>query len=176
MTKKKRLTKEVEEQIVDQPEETKSGLDYQELYLRTRADLENLQKRQEQERQALIKYAGAELILELLPVIDNFYRATEHIPAEQKENSWVTGIQHIQKQLLDVLDQRGVQEIPLKPGDPFDHLKAEAIGTTVDERYPEDSIAEIAQRGYVYHEKVIRPARVIVTAKPATETQAEPTK
>lgn len=144
-----------EEVISDSP-------DYQSLWQRTLADQENLRKRFDQERLTQAKFALGGFIEELLPVVDNFYRATEHVPAEQQNNGWVTGILYIQKQLLDVLEKEGLKEIATKSGDHFDPHRHEAIGTAVHPDQPEETILEIKNKGYQLHDRVLRPVQVIV--------------
>ncbi|MCC2631366.1 MAG: GrpE protein [Patescibacteria group bacterium] len=141
-----------------QPEE-----DYKEKWQRALADMENLRKRTEQERVTFAKYSSESFIEELLPVVDNFYRATEHVPAEQQGSPWVTGIQYIQKNLLDVLEQRGVKEIAAKPGDAFNPSQHEALSSVEDSEQPEDTIVQVIGRGYLLHDKVLKPAQVIVS-------------
>jgi molecular chaperone GrpE len=145
----------------EQPVE--EALDYHSLYQRSLADLENSRKRMEEEKRQFGKFALEGFIEELLPVIDNFYRATEHIPDEQKEAGWVTGILYIQKQLADTLAQRGVTEISAKVGDQFDPHRHEAIATENNPEIPDDHIIEIKNRGYMLHDRVLRPAHVVVS-------------
>lgn len=149
--------------------------DYQALYQRALADQENARKRFDTEKQMSQKFALMGFILDLLPVIDNFYRATEHVPEDQKDSPWLTGIQYIQKQLLDLLAQYNVTEIETKPGDPFDSQKHEAIGTVVNDQFQDDQIVEVKNRGYLLHERVLRPAQVIVnTLDTSAKADANP--
>lgn len=144
--------------------------DYKELYQRALAEGENRHKRHEQERKSYIKYALQGFVEELLPVIDNFYRATEHVPEEQKDSPWVTGIQYIQKQLIDVLESNGVREIGTKPGDPFDPEIHEALSTEPSDTVPDHHVNEVKMHGYRLEDRVIRPARVVVSSGPDSET------
>lgn len=137
--------------------------DYKGMYQRSLADLENNRKRYEQDKQQFAKYALTGATESILPVVDNFYRATDHIPAEQKDTPWTTGIMHIRKQLLDSLETWGVQEIPVKPGDPFDPSIHEAIGTLEETDIPEDHVATIQNRGYRLNGQVVRPAIVLIS-------------
>lgn len=132
---------------------------------RSVAELENFRKRSEQESALRSKFASEGFVLDILPVVDNFYRATEHVPADLEKAPWVAGIQYIQKQLLDMIAAYGVGEIPAKVGDAFTADTQEAVGTTVDSEKPEGVIAQIVQRGYRLHDKVIRPVQVIVTKR-----------
>lgn len=139
--------------------------DYEALYLRALADQENARKRASVEKEQFAKFAQTGAVLDLLPVVDNFYRATEHIPEDQKGSPWLTGIMYIQKQLIDVLTQMGVEEIAAKPGDAFNSELHEAIGTAINEEVPEDHIITIQNKGYTLHGKVIRPVQAIVSKR-----------
>jgi molecular chaperone GrpE len=139
--------------------------DYQDLYQRSVAEQENLKKRLEQEKRQFTQFALAGAVESLLPVVDNFYRATEHVPAENQNSAWLTGIMHIQKQLSDVLAEWGVEEIGVKPGDAFNPEEHEAIGTTEVSEVPEDAVAVVNQRGYKLNGKVLRPAKVTTNTK-----------
>lgn len=149
--------------------DTEDHADYKEKWQRALADLENARKRFEQEKQALGKFAVAALLEDLLPVLDNFDRATEHVPAEEKDSPWVAGIQYIRKNLHDAVEGHGVSEIPALPGEAFDPATQEAIGTVASADKPEDTVAEIKAKGYRLHDRVLRPALVTVYRKPAAE-------
>jgi molecular chaperone GrpE len=146
---------------------------------RCAADFENYKKRQTENQKDLIAYSNINLILEILPVLDNFHISTDHVPEDQKKSPWVVGIMHIQKQLEKVLEDNGVKEIVVKEGDKFDPEIHEAVGDAnlpaspaggrihANQRMEENSIKEqgikkILQKGYKINNKVIRAARVIV--------------
>lgn len=115
---------------------------------RERADFLNYKKEEIERINALVKYANEEIILKLLPVLDNLCLATNHIKDE--------GVLQIKKQLEDFLAKEGIEHIEVV-GKPFDPNTMEAIegdGQTV---------AEEVQRGYTLHGKLIRPAKVKVT-------------
>jgi molecular chaperone GrpE len=136
--------------------------DFQVLYQRSLADLENMRRRFDDERKLLGKMAVGDLVIDLLPVLDNFTRATEHVPEAEKNSAWATGILYIRKQLMDVLAERGVQEIHAKSGDPFDPSTHEAIGSVNNSDQPDDTISEVKSIGYKLHDRVMRPVQVIV--------------
>ena len=144
---------------------------YLDGWKRAQADFENYKKRQAENQKDLIRYAGENMILEILPVLDNFHASTEHIPEGQKENPWVTGIMHIQKQLEKILEDNGVAEIVIKSGDEFDPEIMEAIKSDANNanEHANDAnnkktykVKKVAQKGYKIDGKVIRAARVIV--------------
>jgi len=163
MVKKPQETPESEEQLITE-EPVVAEPDYKVLYQRLLADQENNRRRFEQDKQQYAKYALVGAAESLLPVVDNFYRATEHVPADQKDSAWLTGIMHIQKQLGAALEEWGVEEIPAKPGDAFDPQLHEAIGTVENAEIPEDHIATIQNRGYRLNGRVIRPV-IVLTSK-----------
>jgi molecular chaperone GrpE len=133
---------------------------------RCMADFENYKKRQQENQKSLGEYLKIDSMLRILPVIDNFHSATEHIPAEQKEVPWVVGIMYIQKQLEDILKENGVTEITVKVGDEFDPTFHEAIADNEvkedGEKDLDNKIKKVVVKGYKLGEKVIRAARVIV--------------
>ncbi len=173
------FTKDKKESIVKAKEylEMKNSL---EGWKRCMADFENYKKRQSEERKDMIAFSNVNLISELIPILDNFHASTSHIPEEQKENPWVTGIMYIQKQLEKVLQDYGVLEIEVKVGDEFDPNIMEAItdanlpastredasstrgGRTECESTNKDVVIKVLMKGYKINNKVIRAARVIV--------------
>lgn len=137
---------------------------------RSLAEFENYKKMQAESQKDRIRYATENIVMQIIPVIDNFHTSTAHIPKEQKDDPWVTGIMYIQKQLESVLTENGIEEINLKEGDNFDTKFCEAVldnkccndeKCEKKEKY-KNKIKQIILRGYKIGEKVIRPARVIV--------------
>jgi len=133
------------------------------------ADFENYKKRQQESAKNIGGYIREDMILQIIPVIDNFHSATEHIPQDQKELPWVVGIMYIQKQLDDVLKENGIVEMDVKVGDEFDPNLHEAIASNKEEVKSKkqevenaNKITRIVLKGYKLNEKVIRAARVIV--------------
>ncbi len=130
---------------------------------RTMADFENYKKRQTEERKELIAFSNANLLSEIIPVLDNFHASTEHIPKEQKDGAWVVGIMHIQSQLEKVLEDNGVLEIKIEVGDEFSPEMMEAIENKEGEKKEcKNVVSKIVQKGYKMGGRVIRAARVIV--------------
>ncbi len=141
---------------------------------RSLAEFENYKKMQAESQKDRIRYATENIVMQIIPVIDNFQTSTAHIPEDQKDNPWVTGIMYIQKQLENVLTENGVEEINLKEGDNFDTKYCEAVSDSCchDEKCLDDKckekkkfknkIKKVILRGYKIGEKVIRASRVIV--------------
>jgi molecular chaperone GrpE len=139
----------------------KKAQEYLDGWKRATADYQNLQKEIAKEKQEIIKYANANLILSLLPVVDHFAMARTAIPEDQKTAQWVLGIEHIYRQLLDLLKCEGITKMETA-GTPFDPLQHEAVGTRKQEGIHGGQILEETRSGYEYHGKVIQPAQVII--------------
>ena len=134
---------------------------------RVLADFENYKKRQMESQKELGGYLIEKLVLDIVPVLDNFRAATSHVPPEQKDSPWVTGIQYIEKQLETVLTENGVTVIEAEPGTLFDPSLHEAVDTEATEDNKDNTeqhkIVKVLQKGYKVGGKVIRPARVSVS-------------
>lgn len=127
---------------------------------RERADAVNLRRRHEAEISQLRTRVKANVVQELLPVIDNFERALKHVPADLKDNDYVKGVQAVVKQFEQTLEQMGVQRIRTV-GEHFDPHLHEAVG--IEEGDGEHQvISEELQAGYRLGDDVIRHAMVKV--------------
>ncbi|MGB4833913.1 MAG: nucleotide exchange factor GrpE [Candidatus Moraniibacteriota bacterium] len=149
--------------------------------LRILADFENFKKRVKNDEKELYGHLTSQIVTELIPVLDNFHAATEHVPADAAGSPWVTGITYIEKQFEDVLANYGVTPLEVKPGDAFDPTQHEALSmtnnqplTTHDEKDNSDQeqessvvgrqlIMKVVQKGYQIKGKLVRPAKVIVS-------------
>lgn len=134
--------------------------DFYNRLARLQADYENFRRRTRQEKEDLCKYASEQLVLKLLPVLDNFERALEAEGDSLKD--YKSGVEMIYRQFQDVLSLEGVEAIPAV-GEPFDPVKHEAVFREESEEYPENTIIEELRRGYVLKDKVIRPSMVKVS-------------
>lgn len=134
---------------------------------RTQADFENYKKRQAVQQKELGGYLIEKLLLDIIPVLDNFHQATMHVPPEQKDSPWVTGIQYIEKQLEDAIKTNGVEVIEVKEGDTFDPQIHEAVsgeeGSSKEQEAEEEQqiVAKVLQKGFKVGDRVVRPAKVI---------------
>ncbi|PJC38183.1 nucleotide exchange factor GrpE [Candidatus Peregrinibacteria bacterium CG_4_9_14_0_2_um_filter_41_14] len=129
---------------------------------RTMADLQNLQKRTQIERLQLYPQAQADLMIEFLPVIDNFQRAFENIPESLKTDNWVQGMTQIEKQFTDILNKTGLEEIV--PDTDFNPNEHEALVEVEGEK---NQVIQVFEKGYRFKDKVIRAAKVSVGNSPA---------
>lgn len=125
---------------------------------RAKADLINYKKEEFVHLQEVAKYGNVELIKDLITVLDNFDLGLRSL---EKAGPVEKGVYLIRTQIEDILKKRGLEKIELKPGDPFDPTVAEAL-SEVDADRPPGTIVEEIEPGYKLHDKVLRPARVII--------------
>ena len=125
---------------------------------RSQADFINYKRRSEQEKEEIGKFATSILMLSLLPIVDDLERAFDSIPPHLAQLTWVDGIRLIERKLQASLEAQGLS--PLKAtGEPFDPNLHEA---TMYRKGEEGIVIEELQKGYKLHDKVIRPAMVVV--------------
>ena len=143
--------------------------------LRLAAELANLQKRFETERELLKKHAGRDLLEKLFPILDNFYRASTHAPKVSLEDlpnlteedyqkifNYFSGLRLIERQLEQVLGEAGLKRISTA-GAPFDHNLHEAISHEPSIEVPADHIIAEIEAGWMLDGKVLKPAKVRVS-------------
>jgi molecular chaperone GrpE len=169
MKKEEKDKKATIENETDQTKTTKSTGDLEqkveELTLgwqRCQADFTNYRRQAEEDKKRLIKTANADLMMEIVPVLDNFQLAAKHMPAELETNNWASGIRQIEKQLEDILSNEGLKKI-VTVGAQFDPYLHEAVEQTSSDK-PEGEIIEEISVGYEFDGKVLRPARVKVSS------------
>lgn len=139
--------------------------DYRNRMMRVAADLENFRKRTAREKEDMRKYGIDRVILELLPVLDNLERALDHADKSADSTTIVDGIRMVQRQFITALEKHGVRGYDAK-GEHFDPQKHEAIQQIETTEHPTGFVLEEYQRGYYLHERLIRPALVVVARNP----------
>lgn len=144
--------KELEIRVKDLEQKSQEYLDG---WKRAKADFINYKKEQEHTVQEFIKFANQNLLLQILPVLDNFYIAIKHLPKDLQDNEWVKGILHIKTQLEDILKNQGVEEIKTV-GERFNPEFHEVVSG--DEQG--DVVVEEVRKGYRLHGKLVRAAKV----------------
>ena len=131
-----------------------------EKYTRLLADFDNMRARNEKENSKMFDYGASETLEKLLPVIDNFERALDHV-AEEERTPFEEGIEMIYKQLMETLEKIGVT--PMNPvGKEFDPNFHNAVIHVEDENAGENVVLEEMQKGYMYKDKVLRHSMVKV--------------
>jgi molecular chaperone GrpE len=138
----------------------------QERYLRTLADFENFRRRTGREREDWRRQAQEGLLREILPVLDNFERALGAPPAPGTDRAFRTGVELIHRDFLAALERIGVRPFTAV-GQPFDPTHHEAVGRVERDDVDDQTVIAEPLRGYLFQERVLRPAQVVVAVRPA---------
>lgn len=180
MAKEKKQTEEINEEIsnessveesVDNNQESSTETNELETKLnealdkniRLQAEFVNYKTRTEQEKMIMFKYEGESFIKQILEVVDDFERAIlmDDNDLSDEVSNFLKGFKMIYTRLIGILDNLGVKEIEVE-GKEFDPNYAEAILTDHDETKPENVVLEVLKKGYMYKDKLLRPAMVKV--------------
>lgn len=160
---------EVESQKPEVQTEKKNEVDFEQKYkelneshLRLMAEFDNYRKRTMREKADIIKNAGEHIILEFLPIVDNFERALANMEKTNDVESIKEGVKLIYQQILKMLDQNGVKVIETEK-EPFDTEYHEALTTIpAPSEDMKNKIIDCTTKGYTMNDKVIRHAKVVV--------------
>jgi molecular chaperone GrpE len=139
--------------------------EYLALAQRSQADLQNYRRRAEQERAEAYDRGRGEVVLQILPVLDDFERALAALPEERREEDWVQGLVLIERKLRSTLESLGVERIAAE-GKTFDPWEHEAVLHEVREDVEPGTVAQVARQGYRLGSRVLRPAQVVVAKEP----------
>jgi Molecular chaperone GrpE (heat shock protein) len=136
--------------------------EYRQRLLRSQADFDNYRRRTQREKEEMAKYASAEIITRLLPVLDNFERAIGASKDSGDFEALAKGVDMIHRQLLQLLEQEGLKPMETV-GQPFNPEFHEAVMRVESDEHEEGTVVEELQRGYILKDRVIRPAMVKVS-------------
>lgn len=143
----------------------KEAIDATERHLRLAAEMENLRKRHQKDRQDQLFYGNAELITRILPLLDNFHRALDHAPESAESDpvvqQWVSGVQMVVRQFEEILAGVGVETIEAV-GKPFDPNEHQAVVAEPSDEHEDGEVMAELQRGYRLRDRVLRPTMVKV--------------
>jgi molecular chaperone GrpE len=131
---------------------------------RSAADFSNYRRRVEEERDTVVRFASAALISKLLGVLDDFDRALDNVPPEAHD-AWIEGVQLVERKLRGVLEAEGVTPIEAV-GLPFDPNLHEAVLHEETADHPDNQVIGELQKGYMLHDRVLRPSLVRVANNP----------
>lgn len=123
---------------------------------RAQADLQNAKARGEREAEDIRKYAAESIIRKILPTLDNFQRAFQHIPADLQSHEWVKGVSAIEADLMKQMADAGLKRMQ-SIGQPADPMKHEILGMGPGK---DGDVIEVYEEGYELNGKVIRAAKV----------------
>ncbi|MBF0787129.1 MULTISPECIES: nucleotide exchange factor GrpE [unclassified Streptococcus] len=157
---------EIEEVVQEETPQEKSELElaneraeeFENKYLRAVAEMQNIQRRSSEERQTLQKYRSQDLAKAILPSLDNLERA---LAVEGLTDDVKKGLEMVQESLTQALKDEGIEEVIAdEKFDPNFHMAIQTM--PADDEHPADTIAQVFQKGYKLHERVLRPAMVVV--------------
>ena len=152
----------------------KKNVSWQDKFLRAKADYQNLQKRAADEQRNAIRYANADFARSLVQVLDDFERTLEAAEKAPEADSVVSGVKLVYEKLLKLLEDHHVKPIEAL-GQPFDPHLHEALMQEPCETLPPDSVLREIQRGYKLYDRVLRPARVVVSKAPEPSEEQDQT-
>lgn len=141
--------------------------DWQDKLLRKAAEFENYKRRTENDQFNLINYAAESFIIKLLPIVDDFERSMDHIDDIDNNKAVKEGIKLVYEKLLRLLNEHGVKKMQTK-GEPFSVDYHDALMQRKDDSVPPHTVLEEVEPGYLYRDKVIRHAKVIVSEDPSS--------
>ncbi len=148
---------------------------WQDKYVRLHAEWDTYRRRMNEQREAEKARATEKLVTSLIPVIDDFERTIDYAQ-KNGETGLLGGVEAVHAKFIDVLTKDGVAVIDPK-GEAFDALEAQAVATVDDASVPDETVADVYQKGYKMGKKVLRPAMVTVTSggpkRPKEELEEE---
>jgi molecular chaperone GrpE len=136
---------------------------FRDLALRSQADFENYKKRSAREKEEAIKYANSSLLERLVSIIDNFELGLAAAKEQGERSPIYSGMVLVQKQLNDLLAENGLQPIEAE-GRRFDPNVHEAIAHEPSDQVPEEIVLRQTRRGYRFKDRLLRPAKVVVSS------------
>lgn len=162
----------VEEPISEMEESGRLVSEYLDHLQRLQAEFDNYKKRVDREKAELIEYASAELVSELIDIMENLQRGVASAKGSDDIDSIVKGMEMVSTQLKDILGSRGLKPIEAV-GKKFDPHYHEAMMMTPTDEYPYNTVIEEFQQGYMIKDKVIRYSKVRVSVNENNSNNSE---
>lgn len=152
----------VEAEPVDEVSALKAELDdYKDRFLRKAAEFDNFRRRTRQEKEDLFRYGAERVLKDIVAVYDDMERALSSVD-EGRDDAFAQGVRLVAERLRASMNQHGVTEVPAE-GEAFDPEIHEALQQVEDPSKPANTVAQVLQRGYKLHDRLLRPALVVVT-------------
>lgn len=139
----------------------------QDKHLRLAAEFENYKRLTQRDHREFARFANENILRELLPIVDNLERAIQSVKTSAGRDGLVQGIELTLKQFQETLKKFGVQEVPTV-GTTFDPGRHQAVARTESATDPENTVIMEHQKGYLLHDRILRPAMVTVALSPVT--------
>ena len=142
---------------------------FKDMLQRVQADSINFKRRMEEEREGLFNRFSAELVLKLLPVLDDYERAIQNAPDLESIRPWAAGVEMVYRNFTGVLESLGLARVEAL-GMTFDPLEHEALLHQVSNELEEGIVISVVREGYKLNGRVLRPAQVVVSKRPDGES------
>ena len=163
-TKEKTVKRESKNKYKEEVIKLKAEIDeLKNTLLRNRADLENFKKHMKEEAIKDRKYASLNLISDIITPLEYLTVACNYQTDSQEMNNFLIGFRMIANQLTDVLINDGLKVIDVKVGDEFDPAIHHAVATEQTEEYEKNKVVQVVSKGYLYKERIVKPAMVKVS-------------
>lgn len=156
---------EVAQALASKAEEAKA---FQDKYLRLAAEFDNFKKLAQKQKQEYLQFANESLLKELLPIVDNLERAVKCVQEGRTTDGLVQGVELTLKQFTETLTRFGVKPIA-SLGVAFDPACHQAVARQESMTAAENTVIEEYQKGYWLHDRILRPAMVVVAAAPGPD-------
>ncbi len=163
---------EIEALKIENENLKKEVSEYKDRLLRKAAEFENYKKRLEADFLNAVKYANEKLFIEILPIVDDLERSLSSGMEKADFNSFYQGIKMIYTKLMKVLEAHGVKPFE-SIGKQFDVYYHDALLRIPRDDVPPDTVIEEVERGYMYYDKVLRHAKVIVSSAVESSKEAD---
>ena len=155
----------VKESLKNTAKKFDSSLDWVKEKKRLLAEIDNLQKQKSQEMFDGYKFRNQDLLTELLEVVDLLERALQFDSFSEETEKFLKGIKMIFNKFDKIMTNHGVKQAQVKVGDKYDPSLCQTVGSSWDQSYPEGVVLKVEQKGYLLHERVLWPVKVIVNQK-----------
>ena len=139
--------------------------DLKDRLLRSQAELENFRRRTQKEQLDAMKYQSLAVVRDMLPGIDNLQRAIAATEQSGDTENLITGVKMVAQQFVDVLKSHNTEALNPE-GQPFDPNQHEALSQVPSAEHDPMTVLQVVETGYKMHDRVIRPAKVLVTCAP----------
>lgn len=162
------LSQELQELKRFHEEKVEEFSEQKDHFVRLQAEFENFRRRSLKEKQESLRFGHQNLVKDLLSAVDNLERAMEHGAqnAGAEVRGVLDGIALVHREILAAFEKYGVSQIDAA-GQTFDPAVHEAIGQIPNPDVPANTVVQVLQKGYVIHDRMVRPSRVLVSREPA---------
>jgi molecular chaperone GrpE len=136
--------------------------EYLKGWQRARADYDNYLKEEKSRQKNLLQFSQVKILMDFLPLLDNYERALKHIAPDQTSAEFYQGLKQIQTQFESILKEQGIEEVKAL-GAKFDPRLHEALDQVEAETQEPETVMEVLEKGYLFNGQLLRPSKVKIT-------------